>query len=118
MRRLAAGVALALFLTGCAASAQDTGQYRDVPVTLGDFDFGPNEWTFKKGEQIRFVLTNEGAAIHEMKIRGVSAASQDIYPGRTDEVRVTFKKTGKFQVVCDVADHRQRGMIGTIRVED
>lgn len=116
MTRLLAGFALMLLLTGCGA--QDAGQYRDLPVAMGDFDFGPNEWTFKKGEQIRFVLSNEGGAIHEMRILGVHVASGDIYPGRTGEVRVTFKKVGEFQVVCDVADHRQRGMIGTIRVVD
>ena len=104
----------------------------------GDYEmmFVPNRIVIHKGEQIRFLLRNNGARDHEF----VLATLQDnlthmkemeknpdmehddpnarrLKPKGTAEILWQFTKTGTFDFSCLIPGHRPAGMFGTIIVE-
>jgi len=124
--RIAVVVAgLALLAAGCQRSAQQPkptarpmgGQV--VNVIAKEFVFEPKEIRVKAG-MVTFMVRNEGAVEHEFIIEGVTThgehASETFRPGVTHEVEVELKP-GTYPVSCNVAGHREAGMVGTIIVE-
>jgi uncharacterized cupredoxin-like copper-binding protein len=98
--------------------------------------FDPAHVVVRKGEQIRFVLSNDGTENHEFVLATVAENNKHAklmkkYPhmehddpnaGRltpfTDgEIVWKFTKRGTFQYACLIPGHREAGMHGTIDVK-
>ena len=98
--------------------------------------FEPSRIVVRKGEQIRFVLFNDGIENHEfvlattrenlahagemkkhphMEHRDPNAISLPPFNG--GELLWNFSKAGTFEYGCLVPGHREAGMYGTIIVE-
>lgn len=113
---------------------------RVVQVTMRESDgkmvFVPERVEVKRGEQIRFVLRNNGALEHEF----VLASREDnlkhaevmkknpemehddpnakrVQPSKSGEIVWRFTKAGEFEYGCLIPGHREAGMIGTIVVK-
>jgi uncharacterized cupredoxin-like copper-binding protein len=90
----------------------------------------------KKGEQIRFVLRNNGELTHEFMLATVAendkhAELMKKYPdmehddpnGKTLETKKSieivwkFTKAGEFQFACLIPGHRESGMHGKVIVK-
>jgi len=114
---------------------------RVVQVTMreegGRMLFVPNRVEVRKGEQIRFVLTNEGMVNHEFVLGTPAeidehAKAMKKHPGMehadahsmtlgmygSDELVWHFTKAGRFVFACLIPGHLERGMIGTVIVSD
>ena len=114
---------------------------RTIEVAMRELDDGkmlfvPDRVEVRKGEQIRFVLTNEGQFNHEF-ILGTErdlmahavamkanphmehddAHSKLVAIYMTDELLWQFTKAGEFKFACLIPGHLERGMIGTILVK-
>jgi plastocyanin len=105
-----------LFASAASASTH-AAKAKLVTVTMTDFHFkftpaGP----LPKGTPITFKVVNKGAALHNFDVQGVKA-SKTIAHGKTTSFTVTFKKAGKFAIVCDVPRHAELGMAGFITVK-
>lgn len=148
-RRCAVLVA-AFALAGCARStstAPEASPPRVVAITtLDTFRFDPDRLEVRKGERVRFEISNPGAQPHEfflaaedvqkehgeeMKAAGgspmpsmdghgmdmdESMASLYLEPGKTMEVTVTFEDASDVQFACHVPGHYEAGMVGTVEV--
>ena len=113
---------------------------RVVQVLMRDtergMDFVPARIEVRRGEQIQFVLRNQGEIEHELVIGTVEAnrlheqemlANPDmdhddpnakrLAPKAAGVLRWQFTKAGTFEYACLIPGHRAAGMVGTIVVK-
>jgi uncharacterized cupredoxin-like copper-binding protein len=113
---------------------------RAVEVVMRDGDgkmtFVPDRISVKKGEQVRFVIKNEGALKHEFTLASVAdndkhaklmmkypdmehddPNAKSVDPGKTAEILWRFSKAGTFEFACLIPGHREAGMRGTVTVK-
>lgn len=113
---------------------------RIVQVTMGEADgkmtFTPNKIEVKKGEQIKFMLRNNGELDHEFilattaeNLKHAESMKKNpdmehddpngkrLAPKKTSEIVWKFTKRGTFEYSCLIPGHREAGMIGTIVVK-
>ena len=98
--------------------------------------FAPNSVHVKKGEQVRFVLKNQGEMDHELVL--ATRAENDkhaiemrknpdmehddpnarrVAPGKTADIVWKFSKSGAFDFACLIPGHREAGMHGSVAVK-
>ncbi|HVI28650.1 cupredoxin family protein [Hansschlegelia sp.] len=156
MRKLIAAAAFAAVLAPSAALA-DPGHdgkaraygepgdpskpARTVEVVMteaedGKMLFEPGSVTARRGEQVRFVLKNEGQVDHEFML--ATRADNDCHaiamrknpdmehddpngrrlaPGKTGEIVWKFTRAGEFNFACLIPGHREAGMDGVVTVK-
>ena len=113
---------------------------RNVQVTMGESGgkmlFAPARIEIRKGEQIRFMLRNNGELDHEFilattaeNLKHAAAMKKNpdmehddpngkrLTPKKTDEIVWKFTKAGEFEYSCLIPGHRDAGMIGTVIVK-
>lgn len=113
---------------------------RIVLVTMREGDgkmlFVPDRVEIRRGEQIRFKLTNNGELDHEFVLattaENVKHAevmkknpemehddpnARRVKPKQKDEIVWRFTKAGTFEYGCLIPGHREAGMIGTVVVK-
>jgi uncharacterized cupredoxin-like copper-binding protein len=102
----------------------------------GKMMFIPEKVEVQRGEQIRFVIRNNGELPHEFIVANTAdnlkhAALMQKFPdmehdepnGKTlqpkakSEMIWRFTKAGTFEFACLIPGHREAGMIGTIIVK-
>jgi plastocyanin len=112
-------------LAACGQSGTQRGRTvtlpagRVVSIQARDYFFDPDRYVVAGGHQrIHTVLHNEGALEHDVR---VFAGHRDIggtpafKPEQTRAATVDLAP-GEYMLVCSVADHRELGMVGTLRV--
>ena len=113
---------------------------RIIQVTMGESDgkmlFVPARLEVKKGDQIKFVLRNNGALEHEFVLASTAdnlkhaeemkknpdmaheePNGKEVEPKKTGEFIWKFTKAGEFEYACLIPGHREAGMVGTIIVK-
>jgi plastocyanin len=92
-------------------------------VEMTEFEFEPNDLTASQGDTI--TAENTGSTVHNLTIEEGSdpekasteiAATPDVDAGQSGELTVDVDP-GEYSIVCTIANHRELGMIGTIRVK-
>ena len=113
---------------------------RSVLVTMREGDgkmmFVPEKLEIKRGEQVRFLISNVGELAHEF----VLASTEDnlkhaelmkkypdmehddpngktVQPKAKSEIIWRFTKKGEFEFACLIPGHREAGMTGKITVK-
>jgi uncharacterized cupredoxin-like copper-binding protein len=119
---------------GVAATSR--GASRTIEVTMHDsMRFTPERIELRRGETVRFVVRNNGSAMHEFVIgtraeNDAHAAAMarfpdmqhdepwmaHVPPGKTGQIVWTFNRAGTFDFACLIAGHAQAGMRGTLVV--
>ena len=136
-RSMPVGLGVALLAAGLVACGGDDGT---IEVSaLDEFRFDPEEVTVQAGQEVTFVITNDGEMVHEfvlgpemvqmaheeamaegeemdMDMEGQLAAVE-LEPGETAEVTVTFAEPGEMPYGCHEPGHFDAGMFGTVIVE-
>jgi uncharacterized cupredoxin-like copper-binding protein len=103
---------------------------------VGKMMFVPDRVEIKRGEQVRFMLSNSGELEHEFVIatteENLRHAEQmkknpemehddpnarRVKPKKRDEIVWRFTKAGTFEYGCLIPGHREAGMTGTIIVK-
>jgi uncharacterized cupredoxin-like copper-binding protein len=113
---------------------------RTVVITMREGDgkmmFIPDRLEIKRGEQIRFLLTNSGLLAHEFLLASTEENlkhaeemkknpemehddpnGKRVEPGKRSEIVWRFTKPGTFEYGCLIPGHREAGMTGTIVVK-
>jgi uncharacterized cupredoxin-like copper-binding protein len=109
---------------------------RTIRVTMADtMRFTPASIEVKRGETIRFVVTNSGKVMHEM-VLGTMRDMKDhaelmrkhpgmvhdepymahVAPGKTADIVWQFTTAGEFHYGCLIPGHLEAGMVGKITV--
>ncbi|MBI1203723.1 MAG: copper resistance protein [Rhodopseudomonas sp.] len=98
--------------------------------------FTPSHLTVRKGEQIRFILNNDGTEKHEFVLATVEENrkhgalmkrfpnmehadpnARQLMPYTGGEILWKFTKAGTFEFACLIPGHYEAGMHGTITVK-
>ncbi len=101
----------------------------------GTMSFGTTLVRAQLGEQIRFVVTNDGKALHEFRLDSITGGSAHkatmaempgmvhhdpnavtIEPGATATLVWRFSKPGVFEFACLIPGHYEAGMHGSVVV--
>ena len=114
--------------------------FRVVEVTMhegdGTMGYSPANLTVKRGEQIKFVITNGGALPHEFILASEKdnlkhgalmqkfpdmqhddPNAKNLEPKAKSEILWRFSKPGTFEYACLIPGHREAGMIGKVTVK-
>jgi uncharacterized cupredoxin-like copper-binding protein len=102
----------------------------------GKMTFTPTKVEVKKGEQVRFILRNNGELEHEFvlastadNLKHAEAMKKNpdmehddpngkrLAPKKSDEIIWRFTKKGEFEYSCLIPGHREAGMTGTVVVK-
>lgn len=107
-----------------------------VEISMADtMRFSPSVLEIKKGDVVKFVVSNEGALLHEFVLGTASTLSEHaelmikfpnmeheepymahVDPGKDMEIIWQFTQSGKFEFGCLLPGHFQAGMKGSITV--
>ena len=101
----------------------------------GKMLFSPENLSFRLGEQVKFVLRNNGKVEHEFVLDTLAgnqahkaemaknpgmehhdANAKDVDPAKTGELLWKFTKAGTFEFACLIPGHYEAGMKGTVTV--
>jgi uncharacterized cupredoxin-like copper-binding protein len=149
---IAAAALLSLSMANQASANEGHGSYAfgepgkaaDVSKTFtieahdanGDMKFTHEKITIKKGETVKFVVTNKGSTVHEFSI-GDSASQRahalmmqkdpemkhegdhsaiTLQPGETKEIIWKFNKPirGSIELACQIPGHYEGGMVSKV----
>ncbi|MGH7573263.1 MAG: cupredoxin domain-containing protein [Gemmatimonadota bacterium] len=113
-------VFLPAVLLACGGEPEATGPPDErIEVEASSFAYAPAEVSVGPGT-IRFVIHNAAEVVHgfEVEGHGMETEIEEIQPGATDSLTVKLDEPGAYEIYCPVDDHEQRGMTGTLTVED
>jgi uncharacterized cupredoxin-like copper-binding protein len=79
----------------------------------------PAEITLDRPGTYLFRASNSGEAEHALEIEGegIEEETEDIQPGESTLLEVNLDP-GIYKLYCPVGDHEERGMVGTVTVEE
>ncbi len=110
---------------------------RTIKVDMSDaFRFTPSDVVIKRGETVKFVVSNSGKQLHEM-VLGTAQELQEhaelmkkfpnmehadanmahVKPGAKGEIVWQFNKAGEYQFACLIPGHFEAGMVGKVVVK-
>ncbi len=126
------------FSAGEPGNPKKPARIKQVTMREGDgrMLFIPDRIDIHKGEQIRFIIRNNGALKHEFTLASVQdndkhaelmkkypdmehddPNAKSVDPGKTAEILWRFSKAGEFEFACLIPGHREAGMHGFVRVK-
>jgi len=105
---------------------------RTVKLDMTDaFRFTPADVTVKRGETVKFIVTNSGKVLHEMVLgtteelkvhaelmkkfpdmEHADANMAHVKPGAKGEIVWQFTRAGEYQFACLIPGHYEAGMVG------
>ncbi len=108
---------------------------RTIAVAASDTRFQPDDIRIRRGETIRFVVTNRGVTRHEFVIGNQAfhlqhqkemeampdmkmdeANELDLAPGETRILLWQFTRPGQLSFACDIPGHAHAGMAGRFHI--
>jgi uncharacterized cupredoxin-like copper-binding protein len=118
-------------------SADPAKAARTVQITMSDrMSFSPSTLTIRVGETVRFVVRNDGKALHEIvlgtreelakhaeEMRKTPDMEHDephmlhVKPGASGAMGWAFNRAGEFEFACLIPGHYEAGMKGRIIVK-
>lgn len=90
---------------------------KEIVVTATEFSFSPQTMALKAGEPVLINFKNNGKVIHNWIIERQGIGTQTIAGGASDTIEFTAPAAGNYTYFCSVPGHRERGMVGTLKVE-
>lgn len=110
---------------------------RTIQVAMSDsLRFTPSTVVLKRGETVKFVVSNGGKQLHEMvlgtpqelqehaelmkrfpNMEHADANMAHVKPGAKGEIVWQFTKPGEYQFACLIPGHFEAGMIGKVVVK-
>jgi len=93
--------------------AKNVSALSSVNVKMADYFFSPTTLEGKPGQKLTLNLSNQGSTTHNVTITH-EQISQNVAPGKTAIVHVTFPKSGRVEFLCKF--HAHFGMVGELQV--
>ena len=117
------GVLIIALLAACSGGAgggsqapADSGKTFNVSAT--EFQFTPNKFEATVGEKVTFKVTNKGTVAHTFVILSPDGSQElmklTTQPGESKTLEFTPTQAVTYQIVCNVAGHKEAGMVGVL----
>jgi uncharacterized cupredoxin-like copper-binding protein len=110
---------------------------RTIQVDMSDaFRFTPSDMVIRRGETVKFVVSNSGRQLHEMvlgtpqeleehaalmkrfpEMEHADANMAHVKPGAKGEIVWQFTQAGEYQFACLIPGHFEAGMVGKLVVK-
>jgi len=110
---------------------------RTIRLDMSDaFRFTPANVSVKRGETVKFIVSNSGKQLHEMVLgtaeelkehaelmkkfpdmEHADANMAHVKPGAKGEIVWQFTKAGEYQFACLIPGHYEAGMVGKVVVK-
>ena len=114
--------------SGSASSPSTTGGssggvIKTVAIKESEFKLSPSSVTLSKPGTYAFKAENNGSVQHSLTIEGKGVKGDEVEleqalsPGQSGVLRVTFQKSGTYEMYCPVDGHEQEGMKGEVVVK-
>lgn len=104
-------------LTACGGGGGDAAAEK-ITVEMGPgFVFKPADLELKKGTNYEITVVNKDTTPHTFVIKDLNAKSGNVNAGASKSFTVKPTKSGNFEIICDVAGHKEGGMHGTAKVQ-
>lgn len=91
---------------------------RTIDATAVDYKLNPAEIRVKRGTKVTIRFANKGTERHEFEIEEYDFEIGPIEPGQVVSKSFVADRAGRFAYECHVDGHLQRGMKGTLVVEE
>lgn len=88
-----------------------------VEVQGGSFYFEPNEIEVEKGDTVKLTFKAMDG-MHDFVVDELAVKTPVIKSGETYEVEFVASQEGEFEFYCSVGEHRAKGMVGKLIVEE
>ena len=115
---LVAAALLATASCGGEEGSEPTGASREtIELAATDFAFDPSTVEVDEAGVYSFRIVNRGESMHALEVegQGMEAATSEVGPGESAEVKVELK-AGRYELYCPVGNHREMGMEGSVSV--
>lgn len=91
-----------------------------VEVTETEFELDPAEAKVERTGTVAVEVKNAGEIVHALQIEGPAGefGTARLQPGQSEIIKADLSQAGTYTWYCPVADHRPRGMEGTLTVGD
>jgi plastocyanin len=111
----------ALVLGACGGGAAPTAApaAKAFTVEATEFAFSPNAFNAKVGDDITFTVTNAGTIEHNFVVfdpSGSEVSRTSIAVGAKATLNVKPATAGAYTIDCDIAGHKEAGMVATLTV--
>jgi plastocyanin len=132
MRRLAYGLAAALFLAGCGGDGSSSSTttaptptivggfqvLKVIPVHETEFALTPARIKIDRFGYYGIKAVNDGTVAHALTVEGhgIDETTGEIEPGESKAFAVFFKRAGTYKLYCPIDGHEAKGMKGTVKV--
>jgi uncharacterized cupredoxin-like copper-binding protein len=104
------------------------GVIKTVVIKESEFKLSPSTITLSKPGTYAFKAENEGSYQHSLEIEGEGLKSEEgeageakleqaLNPGQRGVLKVSFQKSGTYEMYCPVDGHEQEGMKGEVVVK-
>jgi plastocyanin len=113
---LGAMALLSVALTACGGGASGGGQPLNVTVTLNEFKFDPATVNATPGQTVNLTVKNIGSVPHTWVLPAANV-KLNVDPGKSDTKTFTAPAAGSYDIQCDIAGHKEAGMIGKLIVK-
>jgi uncharacterized cupredoxin-like copper-binding protein len=96
---------------------------KTVAIKESEFKLSPSSVTLSKPGTYAFKAENNGSVQHSLTIEGKGVKGDEVEleqalsPGQSGVLRVTFQKSGTYEMYCPVDGHEQEGMKGEVVVK-
>jgi plastocyanin len=90
-----------------------------IEVEETEFSLDPAEITLERPGTYVFRAVNSGETVHALEIEGggIEEETENIQPGESTQLEVNLDP-GTYKLYCPVGNHEERGMVGTVTVEE
>jgi uncharacterized cupredoxin-like copper-binding protein len=106
---------------GGTQAPASSGGTRNFNVTATEFEFKPNKFEAKIGQKVTFKVTNKGTVEHNFVILSPDGSQEltkiTTQPGETKSLEFTPTEAVTYQIDCNIAGHKEAGMVGELIVK-
>jgi uncharacterized cupredoxin-like copper-binding protein len=125
---LVSGILIALLVAcsggtvgGTKAPASSGSGGKSFNVTATEFEFKPNKFEANVGQKLTFKVTNRGTVEHNFVILSPDGSQEltkiTTQPGETKSLEFTPTEAVTYQIDCNIAGHKEAGMVGELIVK-
>jgi uncharacterized cupredoxin-like copper-binding protein len=102
---------------GSTTPASGGAVVKTITIDETEYKLTPSSVKLAKPGTYEFKAVNKGSITHALEVEGSDEKETDeIGPGESATVKVSFDKDGSYEMYCPVDGHRDQGMEGTVTV--